>query len=436
MKHEYSETSETQKQLTFEIPADVVETEIARVAAGYAKSARVPGFRQGKVPTTVVRQRYKDQILYDVAHDMIPRYVGQVLKERELAPVATPDVRDVVIEEGRPMTFAAHFEVLPAIDPGTYTGISLRKTAAVLEVGAVERTLEELRQRAAKWHPVDDRASMSGDAVLMDLTRTVRGSLIVVPGEPSGDRAPEPMQNVSVELGAPANPPGFDEHLTGLRGGDEKSFTVDYPADYQMPDLAGKAVSYDTVVKAVRRKELAPLDDNFAKEVSEFETIDALREQITNDLQHQAEQDTDHTMRHDLLKTLAGRLTAEVPATLVERETERRLEDLVRRLMDQGLDPMKANINWQEFRERQKVGAEESVRSTLVLDEIARREQIEATAEDVDQEIAKFAERAGRAPAAVRARLEKEDGLERITAGIQREKTMTWLLDKAAIVNG
>ncbi len=436
MKHEFSEISETQKQLTFEIPPDVVEAEIARVAAGYARSARVPGFRQGKVPPTVVRQRYKDQILHDVAHDVIPRMVTLVLKERELAPVAAPDIRDVVIEEGRPMTFAAHFETLPAIDPGVYTGISLRKPAAVLEVGAVEQTLEQLRQRAAKWHPVEDRASMAGDAVLMDLTRTVRGALIVAPGEVSNDSAPEPLQNVSVELGAPANPPGFDEHLTGLRAGDQKSFTVNYPADYAMAELAGKTVSYDVVVKAVRRKELLPLDDSFAKEVSEFETIDALREQIKTDLQHQAEHDADHAMRRDLLKTLAGRLTAEVPKTLVEHETERRLEDLVRRLMEQGVDPMKADINWQEFRERQKAGAEESVRSTLVLDEIARREKIEATEADVDQEIATFAERAGRAPAAVRARLEKEDGLDRIRAGIQREKTMTWLIDKAAIANG
>lgn len=436
MKHEFSETSATQKQLTFEIPADVVEAEIAKVTGRYAKSAKVPGFRQGKVPATVVRQRYKDQILYDVAHDMIPRLVSEVLRERELQPVATPDIRDVVIEEGKPMTFAAHFETLPPIDPGVYTGISLRKPAAVLEAGAVDQTLTELQTRAAKWHPVEDRGAMAGDAVLMDLTRTIRGSMIVVAGEASGDSAPEPMQNVSVEIGAAANPPGFDEQLTGLKGGDTKTFTVDYPADYQMPELAGKAASYDVVVKAVRRKELMPLDDNFAKEVSEFETIDALREQIKKDLQHQAEHDADHAMRHDLLKTLAGRLTAEVPAILVERETERRLEDLVRRMMDQGLDPMKANINWQEFRDRQKAGAEDSVRSTLVLDEIARREKIEATDEDVDQEVAQFAERAGRTPASVRARLEKEEGLERIRAGIQREKTMTWLIDKATVVNG
>lgn len=436
MKSELIDTSATQKHLTIEIPADVVENEFTKIAAAYSKQARVPGFRQGKVPANVVRQRYKNEILNDIAHNLIPRSVTDALKEHSMQPVATPDVRDVKLEEGQPMTFAAHFEILPVIDPGTYTGISLRKPAAVLEVGAVDQTLEQLRQRAAKWQPVEDRAAMAGDAVLMDLTRTVRGSLIVVPGEPVNDDKPEAMQNVSVEIGGAANPPGFDEQLMGIRSGEQKSFVVNYPDDYQMPELAGKAVAYDVDVKALRRKEVLPLDDSFAKEVSEFETLDALKEQIKKDLQHQAEHDADHAVRNELLQTLAGRLTGEVPPTLVERETERRLEDLVRRMMDQGMDPMKANINWQEFRERQKAGAEDSVRSTLVLDDISRRENIEASEEDVEAEIAKFAERAGRAPAAVRARLEKEDGLDRIRAGIQREKTMTWLMDKASIVNG
>ena len=183
MKHELSDTSETKKSLTFEVPAETVETEITRVTARYAKQAKVPGFRQGKVPTTVARQRFKDQILYDVAQAMIPRLVTDALKARALSPVAAPDIRDVVIDEGQPLTFAADFEVLPVIDPGTYTAIPLRKPAAVLEVGAVEQTLEQLRQRAARWHAVEDRPAAAGDALLMDLTRTVRGSLIVVPGE-------------------------------------------------------------------------------------------------------------------------------------------------------------------------------------------------------------------------------------------------------------
>jgi trigger factor len=434
MKAELVDKSPTEKQLTFEVPADVVEQEVAKVSANYSKSAKVPGFRQGKVPVKVVRQRFMEQILDDVAHQLIPRLVTDALIEHQLQPVAAPDVHDLQLKEGEPMTFHAHFEVLPAIDPGTYTGIALKKPAAVLEVGAVDSTLEQLQQRAAKWTPVEDRAATTGDALLMDLTRTVQGALIVIPGQQSNDEKPELMQNVSVELGAAANPPGFDDNLMGVKPGDQKSFTTEYPADYAMPELAGKTVKYDAVIKAIRRKEVLPLDDNFAKEVSEFETLDALKEQVKKDLQHQAEHDADHAVRHDLLKTLSSRLTAAVPSVLVERETERRLEDLIRRLMDQGIDPMKADINWQEFRERQKAGAEESVRSTLVLDEIAKREKITATEEDVEAEIAKFAERSGHTPAAVRARLEKEDGLDRIAAGIQREKTMNFLLDKAEIV--
>ncbi len=434
MKVELVDKSATAKQLSFEVPAAAVENEIAQAANAYSRSAKVPGFRQGKVPVKVVRQRFMEQILDEVAHRMIPQLVKDQLIERQLSPVAAPDVHDLHIKEGEPMTFHAHFEVLPAIDPGDYTGVPLKKPAAVLDVGAVDQTLEQLRQRAAKWQPVEDRAAATGDALLMDLTRTVKGALIVMPGQQSGDDKPELMENVSVELGAAANPPGFDDNLMGLNPGDQKTFTTDYPADYAMPELAGKTVRYDAVIKAIRRKEVLPLDDAFAKEVSEFETIDALKEQVKKDLQHQAEHDADHAVRSDLLRTLSSRLTGEVPAVLVERETERRLEDLIRRLMDQGIDPMKADINWQEFRERQKAGAEESVKSTLVLDEIAKREKISATEDDIDAEIAKFAERSGHTPAAVRARLEKEDGLDRIAAGIQREKTVNFLLDKAEIV--
>jgi trigger factor len=175
MKTEFTEVSETRKHLSFEIPPEAVEAEIARVAATYVRSARIPGFRQGKAPAKVVRQRYKDQILHDVAHDVVPRMLGEALRERGLEPVATPDVRDVVIEEGQPMTFLAEFETLPAIDPGQYTGLALSKPPAVLEVGAVDRALDHLQQQHARWQPVEDRAIATGDTVLMDLVRTKRG---------------------------------------------------------------------------------------------------------------------------------------------------------------------------------------------------------------------------------------------------------------------
>jgi trigger factor len=433
MKTEFTEVSETRKHLSFEVPPDVVEVEIDRVARNYTRSARVPGFRPGKVPAKVVRQRYKDQILHDVAHDLIPRLVGDALRERGLEPVATPDIKDVVLEEGQPMTFQADFETLPPINPGEYAGLSLQKPPAVLEVGAVDRALEQLQQRHARWQPVEGRGAETGDTLLLDLTRTKRGRLIAVPGEPEPPAdQPESLENVSVEIGASANPPGFDEHLTGTVEGDRREFTVTYPADYEIAELAGATVDYVVTVKGTRRRELLAIDDDFAKEVSDVETLDALRERVREDLQHGAESESDHAVRHGLLQQLAARLQT-APEVLVEQEVDRRLEEFVRRLMEQGLDPMQVNVDWREFREKQRETAVETVKSTLVLDEIAKRESIEASEEDLDAEIAKFAERAGRTPAAVRARLEKEGALPRLLAGIQREKTMTWLLEKAQI---
>lgn len=438
MKFEISEVSETRKHLSFEVPSDVVDAAIDRVTRTYSRSARVPGFRPGKVPAAVVKQRFKEQILHDVAQDLIPHAVKDALEERGLEPVATPDIRDVVIEEGRPLTFIADFETLPPIDPGAYVGLTVRRPPAVLEVGAVDQALERLRQRAARWHAVEDRSAQPGDTLLMDLTRTRRTSLIEIPGEgrPAKggmDDKPEALQNVTVEIGAPGNPPGFDEYLTGVTAGDTREFAITYPRDYEIEDLRGATVDYDVVIKAVRRKELLPLDDEFAKEVSDLDTLDALRRRIREDLAKEAEQEADHQMRHELLQQLGTRLK-QPPEALVDREIDRRLEELVRRLMEQGVDPMKANIDWQQFRESQREPAANTVRSTLVLDEIARREGIQPSDEDLDREIARFAERSGRTPVAVRAALEKDDGLDRIRAGIRREKTMTWLIEKANVI--
>ncbi len=436
MKTEFTDVSETRKHLSFEIPSETLDAEIARVARTYGKTAKVPGFRPGKVPASVIKQRFRDQILYDVAHDLIPKIVTSALKERGLEPVATPDIKDVVIEEGRPLTFVADFETLPPIDPGDYSNLTVRKPPAVLEVGAVDQAIEEIRQRASRWHPVEDRPAATGDTVLMDLTRTRRTSMIEIPGEGPGrgaDDKPEMLQNASIEIGAEGNPPEFDRHLVGVSTGETREFTSTYPADYATAELAGATVDYSVTVKGIRRKELLPLDDDLAKEVSDFDTLDQLRAKVREDLQHEAEHEATHRMRHDLLRELSTRLKT-APEVLVEQEIDRRLEDFVRRLMDQGVDPMKANIDWQEFRTAQRDTAQETVRATLVLDEIARREGIEASDEDVDKEIEKFAERAGRTPAAVRARLETEGALDRIRAGVRREKTMTMLVEKANII--
>ncbi len=195
------------------------------MAKTYSRSARVPGFRPGKVPAGVVRQRYKEQILGDVAQDLIPRLVGDALRERGLEPVAAPDIKDVVLEEGRPLTFVADFETLPPIDPGEYTGLPLRRPPAVLEVGAVDRTLDQLRERARPVAAGRGSARRSGRYAAAGPDAHAPGAADCAAGRgvrrsAAGDGEPESLENVTVEIGASVNPPGFDDHLTGTVGGE------------------------------------------------------------------------------------------------------------------------------------------------------------------------------------------------------------------------
>jgi len=250
--------------------------------------------------------------------------------------------------------------------------------------------------------------------------------------DPSGPADTHP--EVNVELGAPANPPGFDEQLLGLESGATKSFTLHYPADYGVTEMAGTDVSYTVTVKGIKRRHLPELDDEFAKDLGEFETLDALRARVRDDLAHEAGHAADRDVRAQLMKALAARVPFELPASLVERELDRRVEEFAHRLLDQKINPNEAGIDWRAFRESQRGAASEAVGATLMIDEVVRREQLDATDEEVEREVERYAERIGRTPPAVRAELEKERGLSRVRSGLRREKAIDFLLARATIV--
>jgi trigger factor len=436
MKTEFIDVNETRKNLVVEIPSTTVDAEFDKIARDYGKAARIPGFRPGKVPSKVVRQRFRDQILHDVAHGLIPRAVDEALRERGVEPVDTPDIKDVVVEEGRPLKFTATFDTVPPIDPGDYATIHLRRGAVNVDDAAIDQALAGLRERGARYEPVEDRGVKMGDSVLMDLVRTTEGETPTDHEDHEGhDHGPKSdnHQNVTVDIGAAANPPGFDTELAGLTAGEQKTFDVNYPDDYAIKELAGTKVSYDVTIKAIRKRIVPELDDEFAKDLGDFASLDALKARVREDLEHEARHESDRGLRADLMKQLATRVTFEVPQALLEREIDRRVEEFVRRLIDQQIDPMKTNINWEEFRERQREAAAEAVRGALVLDEVARREAVTVSADEVEAEVAKYAERTGRTPAAVRARLEKEGGLGRLYSGLRRERAIDFLLSRATI---
>lgn len=424
MKTSLVDVTDTRKTLVVEIPCATVDAEIDRVTRQYGRAARIPGFRPGKVPPGVVRQRYRQQILHDVARELVPRAVDDALRERGVEPVDAPNVQDVRVEEGQPLTFTAAFDTVPPIDPGDYGALELRRIVAPVEDAAIEQALERLRQRMARFEPVEDRPAADGDVVVLDLERRRLDA-----GAPSSK--PERHQDVSVEIGAAANPPGFDDQMSGLAAGDRKTFTVTYPGDYAIAELAGALVEYAVEAKSIKRRVVPPLDGELAKDLGDFETLEALRARVREDLRQDAEREADREARADLLKQLAGRIAFEVPAALVERELDRRIDELAHGLITQQIDPRRASIDWDAVREGQRAAAVGTVRSALVLDEVARREGLAVTREDLDREVESYAARTGRAVPAVRATLEREGGLARLATGLRREKAIDFLLSRA-----
>jgi len=422
MKFDVVDVNATRKNVRVEIPTDVVNAEIERIARDYSRKARVPGFRPGKTPPRVIKQRFKDQILHDVAHDLIPRAVDDALREKGLEAVDTPDVREVTIEEGQPLTFTASFDTVPEFDPGDLATIAFKRASNAINDEAVDLALQRLRDRGARNEPVEGRGVDHGDTVTLDLERRDAGG------------TPDNHTDVNIELGAKANPPGFDEQLLGLEVGAQKEFTLHYPGDYAITELANTDVSYKVAVKGLKRRVLPELDDEFAKDLG-VDSLDALKARVREDLEHEAKHAAEREDRSELMKQLATRLPFDVPVSMVDREVDRRLEDFARRLMDQNVDPRQAGIDWNAFRESQREVSREAVAAALVLDEVTRREKLEVSDSEVEAEVVKYAERTGRTPAAVRAALEKEGGLSRIHAGLRREKSIEFVLGRAAVAD-
>jgi trigger factor len=427
MKTELVDVTQTRRNLTFEIPPDVVDAEFAKVVTRLGREIRIPGFRPGKVPAKVVRSRFKAEILHDVAHHLVEHAVDEALTERGVEPVDTPEIRDIKVEEGHPLTFRAEFDVVPPFDPGEFESIEVRRTPPAIDDASVDQAMERLRERSARFEPVEEGVVGSGHTVTVDMDRQPFDK-----DHRAGEKTRH--ERVPIEIGNPSNPPGMDAELTGLTEGVTKTFRLRYPDDHAMSELAGTEAEYHVTIHDVRQRVVPALDDELAKDLGDFDTLEALRVRVREDLEAEAREASERQVRTDVLKKLATRVPFPVPASLVDREVDRRVEDFAHRLMDQRIDPRKTNIDWAAFREGQRGPAAEAVQSALVLDEVARRDDIGVSEVEIDAELERYSSRSGLTVAAVRSRLEQEGGLVRLVGSLRRDKALGRVLSQVRIV--
>jgi len=410
------------RELDLEIPAEEVTKATERVAKELARVARVPGFRPGKAPISLIKRRFADDIKGEVLQSLVPERVEKAVVEQKLSPVSQPQVDKLDFNEGQPLKFRAVFEVLPEFELGTYKGLEIEMPPMDVTDEDVNKALEETRERAAAFAPVEGRAVENGDFAQLKLV-----------GTPADGGEPINADSVLCHVGAEETMEPFNTSLLGANIGDHKEFDVEYPADYPDEKLAGKKFHYAADVTGIKTKQLPELNDEFAKDVSDAATLEELKTKIRESLIHQRDHRQRDLQRERVIAELVKLHDFPVPESLVESQMDVRLERMVRSLAQQGVDPRAVNLDWSALRGRQQERAKDDVKAELIIDRIASTEKIDVTDEEVEHELEHLASHSGESVEAIRARLTKQGALDRMKAKLRSDKTLDWLAQNANV---
>ena len=422
MKVDYVEESSVKKALSFEVEPETVQAEIDSRARELARRVKLPGFRPGKVPVEVVKQRFKDEILGEAAEAIVNKVVFDELDGRGLKPLAPPRVEEVKLEEGQPMSFKAVFETLPLVELPDWKGLRVTAKGAAVTDEDVVKEVDRLREEAARYDAVDeDRETRTGDFVLLDLVWTPKDG-----GKGGRD------ENALIEVGNAGNHPDMNKGLEGLRAGETREIEVAWGED-AAPQIAGKTVRYTVTLKGIKKKVVPERDDEFAKDLGEFDSLAALEDKIRKQLSAAEERRSDRDVKGALVEALVAKASFEVPDALVERHMSARTENLVRGLAYQGIDPRKMGVDWKQYRESTREESVKAARADILLDEIARREGVEVRDAEIDAEVTRSADRSGRSKEQVRAQMTKDGDLHALASRIREEKTLDLLKSNASI---
>ncbi len=432
MKTELIELSPTRKEIKIEIDPAQIRSALDRVSAQYSRAAKVDGFRPGHAPTSVVRTRYKSEIRTDVLRELLPEAVANAINEHSLLALGEPNVEldnTAALENlgDEPLTLKVGVEVLPEIKLETYKGLEVKRRKRPITDEDVETMIDNVRDGYATLEPVEDRPSQLGDTV----TVNALGNFV---DEPEAEDIK--VDDVEVVLGGPGVQQEFTDNLTGVNADDTRTFEVEYPADFTSPGLAGKKVKYTTSVTSVRQRELPVVDDEWVKSLSEdFDSVETFKSKVREDLESRATAESDHNLRDEVIRKLLDAHQFEVPQSLVDQQTQTRLEGVVRQMMSRGIDPRSQQVDWERAREELKGQAEEDVRSSILLDKIADTENINVTDEEIEAEIESLASASRQTTEQVRAALTKNGGERSIAHRLRSRKALELLVENANITD-
>jgi trigger factor len=423
LKIEIKSINSCKKELTIEVAAETLKEDYNSVCHKFLKQARVPGFRPGKAPMSLIKQRYKEAIREDFLEAAVQRHFLAAVKSENFSPLQSPHVHDLSYSEGQPLRFKAAFEVLPKLEICNYKGLEIERILPEVRDEEIETSLKQMQGRLAQFVPEENRAVRSGDFAVI----TYSGKFT------DGTHPSVSSKDVYCEVGGANTLPEFSENLVGARIGETKTFSIKYGQDFPNKKLAGKEVEYTLELQAIKLKKIPELSDEFAKDVGEFATLEELRNKIRADLTAEKERAIRADMHSKLLDQVIENNPFEVPEVMVHQQAENRLNDYVRTLLVQGIHPQTLDMNWSEFQERQREQAVHDVKAALVLEQIADQENVGVTDEEVDEEISKRAQEAQQSFEAVKSRLTKEGGTDRIKDRIRNRKSLDLLLSFATL---
>ena len=405
--------------LEISVPVETVENETDRVVSSFQQRAKLAGFRPGKAPAGLVRKQFEGDIRQRVLENLVPKFLDQELQKQELRIVGTPDISDVHFHRGEPLRFTAEFEVFPQIELGEYQSLEVPYQDPQINDEDVAKRIEEIRDQKADYSNVDPRPIQDGDHAVVSIESL------------SGAEQPVKQDEMMLHVGAEDTLPAFTENLRGMSPGEEKDFDVTYPEDYGQPKLAGRSIRFHVVVKGIRKKELPEVNDEFAKDLGDFRTVDELREALRKTMFAQRQQEAQQKAKDILVEKMVDMHEFPIPEAFIDRQVRNRIEQTLQSLAQEGIDASKIQLDWQKLKSSQRDKALREVKASLLLSRIAERETINATRDEVDKEVERIARQQREPFAAVRLRFEKDGTMGRIASHIQTEKTLNFLFEHA-----